>query len=544
MPSIWDQAEKTNSASVWDRAAEPSAWDKVKQVGKGAIKELAGIGEAARSSVNMLATLPADAGNFMGAAVDSIVQEDLSRENFNRNMERRTEPQQAIRNVINPEPITERGKAMNQAIQSSMAAPGQIVDEYGQKGLRAIGVPEKAAKQIAGVASVAADIVPFALAERMIHAGKAPIRELGTPQEVTGANLPDWHHPDNVITKDHDLLSNPEVLPAATDSASRSQAITSAVRDSENAPRTGRTKLPVGIEGEGAPESTSSVAREGVEVLEPRKVQALTENPEQLPAATDSSTVRPESMSERNPEQIPGRTQQGPSMENPQSVEADALVQQHNQFVAEQEQQKAAAIGQQQKATQEATQFIGSRVEQTFETPQGKENVKWKQNKEGTFDVTTTSPTLNGKSKSVNKMTHTELADYLKSKDVVTQEQYLGDKIDSQQGEKAQKTQVTEATSEPNAQKEKVVQPPMEKDGAAIQDIKGVDIGGKPEVKEPSQIIGEFDISHIPPDKTIKTTAITDSGKRVKAPENAREAWKRINEEVSRIEAVLKCLQS
>lgn len=163
--------------------APPSKLEGVKKVGKKVVDELAGVGEAVRHTVNSIGMFPADVGNFAGAVVDSIVQEDLSRENFDRNMARREETVTPIRNILNPRPTYETGKRMVEGLEEGMAAPGKIIHEAVQGGLteqgyypdgtpmpRQLSVRPEVAAQIAGPASIAADAAPFVAVERGLRA--------------------------------------------------------------------------------------------------------------------------------------------------------------------------------------------------------------------------------------------------------------------------------------------------------------------------------------------------------------------------------------
>jgi hypothetical protein len=317
--------------------------------------------------------------------------------------------------------------------------------------------------------------------QRLIKSGVDPkiAGELSSrvPDKFTPAELShtDWEQFPGI--DNHDLLSNPESLPSQTDAMSRPQAVGGAVRDSENAPAMTPNRMKVGIEGQGVPESSSSVSREGVEVLQPRQTTQLTDNQETVPSATDMSTIQPSPEAARNDEQVPGRTLEGPSLENPQ---IDAQVAQHNQEVAQKEQQNIEAQAAEQKAVEEATQYIGDQVERTFDTEHGSTAIKWKTNKQGQIEVTTTTPQVNGKSKSVKVMTLPELADYLKGHDKVPQDKFLGVE--------------PEATSGPNEAKAEVVQPSVAKTEPAVPAPQGDVVGGEQGVDKsiPSLTNGNF----------------------------------------------------
>ena len=140
--------------------------------------ELAGVGDFVRHTVDMVATLPADAGSFLGSVVDSVAQGDVSRENFGRNMERRSATLKPIKDLINPEPTNMRGAAMVAAGDAALGAPGELTYLAVKSAGNAMFDAPAAIEQIAGVASIFADALPFAVAERMgkFYTGEHPTK--------------------------------------------------------------------------------------------------------------------------------------------------------------------------------------------------------------------------------------------------------------------------------------------------------------------------------------------------------------------------------
>ena len=174
---------------------QPSTFDKIKKGAKAVLQEAGDAAEGLRATAGMVATLPIDIGNYGGALVDSLVQEDFSKENIDRNVDRRNQSVQKLKSFLNPEPVSERGKAIQQTAGNALAAPGVLTNKavtaVGNEVINTEDYPN-IVPNLAGAASVLADVaVPLDIVAGVKAARPKPIveRPLGIGENTTPSNF-------------------------------------------------------------------------------------------------------------------------------------------------------------------------------------------------------------------------------------------------------------------------------------------------------------------------------------------------------------------
>lgn len=142
---------------------------------------IGGLGETLGYAATTLGAMPLDIAQFGYGMAKSITQEDLSRENIHKNMSEET-PASILRKHLVVQPRTERGQAMVKSIEEAIGSPGNIAHDAIMKWGKLGGYDDKTSEQFAGAGSVAADLIPWVVGGKMVHAAKPappPIRVRG-----------------------------------------------------------------------------------------------------------------------------------------------------------------------------------------------------------------------------------------------------------------------------------------------------------------------------------------------------------------------------
>lgn len=144
--------------------------------------EIGGLGETLGYAATTIGAMPLDIAQFGYGMAKSITQEDLSRENIHKNMSEET-PASILRKHLVVQPRTERGQAMVKSIEEAIGSPGNIAHDAIMKWGKLGGYDDKTSEQFAGAGSVAADLIPWVVGGKMVHAAK-PVKPAVTGEGI------------------------------------------------------------------------------------------------------------------------------------------------------------------------------------------------------------------------------------------------------------------------------------------------------------------------------------------------------------------------